>query len=412
LNFHPNDAPGGPQAETLSGFDEIIDRSDSNSVKWAFGDKFLSSEERAANPIPMWVADMDFRAPPPVIEALGRVLEHGVLGYPGGPTPNYIDAVTDWQARRFGWDVSREWLLAAPGVITSLKTAIQAFSSPGDSILIQPPVYSHFHSDVLLNGRQLAVAPLELTERGYVFDEFRFEAAISGNTKMFILCNPHNPTGNVWSKDELAIMGEICQRRGVLVVSDEIHEDFIMNTNCVHTPFASLGERFAQNSITCTSPTKTFNLAGLQNANLFVPNWRLREELGRQLNRNILNNLNLMGLVAAEAAYRYCEQWLEDLLKYLRANHALFAERINKIAQGRIRVFPADSLYLAWMDCRGLSADPDELRHFMLVRAGVWLDDGRKYGLQGEGFMRANLGCPRSRVEEAAQRIGNSLRRC
>jgi len=251
-------------------FDEAVDRRNANSVKWAFGHKFLSQEEQAADPLPMWVADTDFKAPQPVIEALSELLNHGVFGYAGGPTEGYIKAVVNWQAKRFDWDVSRDWLVPAPGIITSLKTIIQAFSSPGDSVLIQPPVYSHFHSDVLLNGRNLAFAPLQLTDHGYRFDEARFEAAIKDNTRIFILCNPHNPTGNVWSREELAVMGEICRRRNVLVVSDEIHEDFIINTSLRHTPFASLGQEFAENSITCTSPTKTFNLAGLQNANLFV----------------------------------------------------------------------------------------------------------------------------------------------
>jgi cystathionine beta-lyase len=402
---------GEPRADGRSIFDDIIDRRNSNSVKWAFGHKFLSAREAAADPLPMCVADMDFKAPQPVLNALAELLRHGILGYPGGPTKSYVDAIVNWQARRFGWDVSRDWLLPAPGIITSLKTIIQAFSSPGDSILIQPPVYSHFHTDVLLNGRQLARAPLQMTRGRYSFDETRFEAAIRDNTKIFILCNPHNPTGNVWSRDELAVMGEICARHGVLVVSDEIHQDFVINTDCRHTPFASLGEKFARNSITCTSPTKTFNLAGLQNANLFIPNRHIREELRRQFDRNILNNLNLMGLVAAEAAYASCEKWLEQLLAYLRTNHNLFSRGVHDATSGKVMVLPADSLYLAWMDCRGLEMDHDALVDFMLTKARVWLDDGRKYGAEGEGFLRANLGCTRANAQEAVKRIGAAVGR-
>lgn len=391
-------------------FDRQIDRRRTNSMKWAFGDALLSPDQAAADPLPMWVADTDFQAPRAVLDALHEAVEHGIFGYPGGATPAYLDAVSGWQARRFGWEVSPDWVLQVSGIITALKTIVQAFSSPGDSVLIQPPVYSHFHDDVQLNGRRLALAPLERVEDGYRFDPAAFEAAIQPNTKLFILSSPHNPTGNVWSAEDLTAMGEICGRHGVLVVADEIHADLVVNPAARHVPFASLSEEFAQNSITCTAPSKTFNLPGLQSANVFVPNPRIRAELARQYERNVFPLVNVLGMVAAEAAYTHGEPWLEELLAYVRGNHQRFADLVNSAAVG-VRVLPADSLYLAWMDCRGLGMDAEQLNEFMLTDARVWLDDGRKYGREGHGYLRVNLGCPRVIVDEAARRITGAVAR-
>ncbi|WP_296658311.1 MalY/PatB family protein [Paraburkholderia sp.] len=399
---------GAPTARSVSIFDEVIDRKKSNSMKWAIAEKLLSADEFEARPLPMWVADMDFRSPQPVIDALHEAVEHGVFGYPGGAPDSYVDAVTGWQARRFGWDVAKEWVVQTSGIITTLKTAVQAFSAPGDSVLIQPPVYAHFHNDVLMNGRHLAFAPLERTETGYRFDEKVFEAAIRDNTKLFILSNPHNPTGNVWSEGELRAMGEICLRHGVLVISDEIHQDLIINPAKKHIPFASLSEQFAQNSITCTAPSKTFNLPGLQSANVFVPNRRLREELLRQYDRNMFPLVNTLGMVAAEAAYAHGEPWLEEMLSYLRGNHTYFRNAVRDVT-AKIKVLPADSLYLAWMDCRGLGMDAIALDKFMLTKARLWLDKGQKFGIEGHGYMRVNLGCPRSTVDESVKRLAVAL---
>lgn len=408
MNAFTSDMPAKFGIDSTSIFDEVIDRKTSNSMKWSIGKNLLSADEFAADPLPMWVADTDFRAPQPVIDALHEAVEHGIFGYPGGATSSYLDAVIGWQAKRFGWDVSKDWVVQTPGIITTLKIAIQAFSSAGDSILIQPPVYGHFHGDVLINGRHLAYAPLESTESGYRFNEKTFESAIQSNTKIFILSHPHNPTGNVWSEEELRTMGEICLRHGVLVISDEIHQDLIMNQNKRHIPFASLSEDFAQNSITCTAPSKTFNLPGLQSANVFIPNQRLREELLRQYDRNMFPLVNTLGMVAAEAAYAHCEAWVEEMLDYVRGNHAHFRESINRVTS-KVNVLPADSLYLAWMDFRGLGLDADALNKFMLTKAHVWLDKGQKFGTEGQGYMRANLGCPRSRVDEAVRRIASAI---
>ena len=405
--MHPEPGPGTSRAPDSTGgsvFDEVVDRRGTNSIKWAAARDLLTPEQAAADPLPMWVADTDFKAPRPVLDALHEAVDEGVFGYPAGASRTYLDAVTGWQARRFGWEVPHEWVLTSAGVLTALKTAVQAFSAPGDSVLIQPPVYAHFHHDVLLNGRHLAYAPLERTDDGYRFDPVSFEAAIRPDTKLFILSHPHNPTGNVWSEDELRTMGEICARHHVLVISDEIHQDLLLDPEWRHIPFAALGPELAANSITCTAPSKTFNLPGLQTANVFVPDRRLREEFARQYERNSFPVANLLGMVAAEAAYTHGEPWLEELLDYLRGNHALFAEKVNA-ATDRVRVLPTDALYLAWMDCRGLGMDAETLDDFMLTRARLWLDKGQKFGAEGHGYMRVNLGCPRSTVEEAVDRL-------
>lgn len=342
------------------------------------------------------------------IDALHEAVEDGVFGYPGGATRSYLKAVTGWQAKRFGWEVPAEWVVQTSGIITALKVAVQAFTAPGDSVLIQPPVYAHFHNDVLINGRHLAFAPLARTDDGYRFDEAVFEASIRPNTKLFILSHPHNPTGNVWSEAELRAMGEICRRHGILVISDEIHQDLIINPAKRHIPFASLGEAFAENCITCTAPSKTFNLPGLQSANVFIANRRLREEFQRQYDRNMFPLVNVLGMVAAEAAYAHGEPWLESLLTYLRENHRVFAQSVNGLNSG-VKVLPADSLYLAWMDCRALGMDAEALNHFMLTKAKLWLDKGQKFGVEGHGYMRVNLGCPRTTVDEAIRRLTSAV---
>lgn len=385
-------------------FDEIIDRKQSHSMKWAVPEKLLEPDEAAADPLPMWVADMDFRAPQPVLDALAETVRHGVFGYPGGATTSYLKAITDWQGKRFGWEVAPGWIVQTAGIVATLKTIIQAFSQPGDSVLVQPPVYAHFHQDAVINGRHPAMAPLVLDGGRYRFDAKIFEAAIRPDTRIFILCNPHNPTGNVWSEADLRTIGEICNRHGILVVADEIHQDFVLNRDLRHIPYASLGEAFAQNSITCTAPSKTFNLAGLQSANVFIPNPRIRDQFKRVLDRNSGLLVNTLGMVAAEAAYRHGEPWLEALLAYIRANQAHFAAEIHKATQ-RLSVLPADSLYLAWMDCRALEMPAPELNKFMLTKARVWLDKGQKFGPEGHGFMRVNLGCPRATVDEGIRRI-------
>lgn len=399
-------APNASDSSGSSIFDEVVDRNGANSVKWAHG--MLDPEAATAEPLPMWVADMDFRAPRPVIDALHDAVETGLFGYPAGATTGYLDAVTSWQGRRHGWTVEREWIVQVSGIVTALKTIIQAFTAPGESVLVQPPVYSHFHEDARLNGRRPVFAPLRRDGDGYAFDAAAFEAAIEPDTRVFILSNPHNPTGTVWSEGELRAMGEICLRHGILVVADEIHQDLVIAPGKRHVPFGSLGERFARGSITCTAPSKTFNLAGLQSANLVIADAGVRDVFVAQYARNGSSLVNLLGMVAAEAAYTHGEPWLDELLPYLRGNQEHFADAVNSGIPG-LHVLPADALYLAWLDCRGLGLHPDELERFLLVDARVWFDRGPKFGPGGDGHMRVNLGCPRSVVDEAVRRLAEAV---
>lgn len=384
-------------------FDETIDRTRSNSLKWVYGRQRLQPQQVAADPLPMWVADADFRVAPVIEEALARLLRHGVFGY-GGVPDSYIEAVTAWQEQRYGWQVAPESLVLSSGVVTMLNMIVQAVTKPGDSVLVQPPVYVHFHEDIINNGRRLASAPLRLEDDRYVFDADIFEQAITADTRLFVLCNPHNPTGNVWSLEELKLMGDICRRHNVLVVSDEIHADLALNPARKYIPFASLGEDYAQNSIICTSASKSFNIAGLQCANHFIADKKLRGKITRRLVQCGLTEVNVMGMAATEAAYRGGEDWLEAFLAHIRSNQEFFAAAINQ-AGLPVRVLPMDSLYLAWMDCRQTGLEAAELNDFMLTKARLWLDDGRKFGRAGHGFMRVNLGCTRETAEKAVTRL-------
>lgn len=388
-------------------FDTPVDRTGTNSLKWNGAHRFLTHEQCKANPLPMWVADMDFKTAPAVLEALHAAIDHGIFGY-SGVTNSYRSAVAGWQRRRFGWDVEPEWIVTSPGIITALKTILQTFTLPGDSVLIQPPCYVHFHSDVMVNGRHVAWAPLDYCGERYEFNAKVFEAAIRDNTKIFIMSNPHNPTGNVWSEDELRTMGEICMRHGVLVISDEVHQDFVLNPEKRHIPFASLGPEFALNSIVCCAASKTFNLAGLQCANLLIPDKRKRAEVQRTIERNLYSSVNLLGMVATEAAYTHGDAWVDALVKYIGENQKHFSSQLrSRVPQ--LKVIDMDSLYLAWVDCRSLNMPPAELDDFMLTQARVWFDKGQKFGVEGHGFLRANLGCPRRTVDQAIDRIVTAL---
>ncbi|RCW68674.1 MalY/PatB family protein [Pseudorhodoferax soli] len=389
-------------------FDTVVDRSNSNSMKWTISANSMSAEQAAANPLPMWVADMDFKSPAEVTSALHEAVAHGIYGYNGDPSKAYLESVTGWQRRRFGWDAQAEWVVPIASVVAALKTIIQTCSKAGDSVLIQPPVYIHFHQDVLINGRHLALAPLHYDGEKYRFDAKAFEAAIRPNTKIFILSNPHNPTGNVWTPDELRTMGEICLRHGILVIADEVHCDFVLAHGARHTPFASLGRQFAENSITCTSASKTFNLAGLQCGNMFIPDKRLRAEVLRTIERNYNTRVNTLGLVATEAAFTHGDAWVDALTRYIGTNQRHFASRINALNAG-VCAIEMDSLYLGWIDFRELGMSPAELENFLLVEGRVWLDKGPKFGADGHGFMRINLGCPRQVVDLAILRLSQAL---
>jgi len=383
-------------------FDTIYDRAATDSLKWAHRLAVCGSEDV----IPLWVADMDFACPPEVVEAVKERAAHPIYGYPVGADA-YDDAVVGWMKRRKGWDIEKEWICYAPGVVPALNFAVQAYSRPGDRIIIQTPVYYPFKSAVLNNGRELVENPLKLEHDTYVMDYEGLERLIDARTRMIILCSPHNPVGRVWEKSELARLVEICSRRGILIVSDEIHSDLIIG-NIQHTCTASLSEAVASITITLTAPNKTFNIAGLTMANVIISKMELRRAFVDAVAASGIGVSNIFGNVALEAAYSKGEDWLEELLDYLRGNFRLVAD----FAAARIpeiKVFPIEGTYLAWLDCRRLGLSDAGLKEFFWKEAGIWLDDGAKFGSGGSGFMRLNFACPRKLLAEALDRFEKAV---
>lgn len=390
-------------------FHEVIDRKNTSSVKWdnlarRFGDEEL---------LPMWIADMDFMSPRPVIEALKKRADHGIFGYTSLPG-SYFEAIETWLQKRHGWSVQRKWICTSPGVVTALSIAVNLFTQPGDGVIIQPPVYYPFFSVIKDNGREVVENPLRLIFRdGQLHYEMDFadlkEKIARSRAKMLILCSPHNPVGRVWTRDELEQLAEICMEHNLLVVSDEIHADIIFPPHR-HIPFASLAPEVAMRSVTCLSPSKTFNLAGLNISLTLIPNDQLRKAFHSFLRRFVLNSPNLFSALALETAYRYGEEWLDQLLIYLRENVNYLTRFISeKIPE--IRVVEPEGTYLVWLDCRYLGLGDRELEMFMRKEAKLALQHGYKFGQGGEGFVRVNIACPRSLLQEGLQRLEEAIRK-
>lgn len=371
-------------------FDVVVPRRGTNSLKW----------DSRTDLLPLWVADMDFRAPRAVIDALVERAEHGVYGYTIFPDA-YFTAIASWLARRHSWAVERDWITFSPGVVPAVNLAVQIFTQPGDKVIIQPPVYYPFFAAIEENGRRCVANNLVCEDGHYSMDfEGLEEQARDPRVKLLILCSPHNPVGRVWSRDELERLGQICVENGILIVSDEIHCDIVFRGK-KHVPIASLNEAFAANSITCMSPSKTFNLAGLQTAYAIIPDAKKRDCFAAA---NKVHRANAFGLEALIAAYSRGEAWLEDMLDYLEGNLQFLEDFVAKHMPG-VTVAPLQGTYLAWLDCTRIGADPQELDRLILEEARVWLDDGLMFGPGGAGFQRINLACPRSILEKALERL-------
>ena len=385
-------------------FDKVIDRSETQSAKWDYFEKDL---------LPLWVADMDFRVPQPIINAIIDRAKHGIFGYSYFHSA-YFDSVLDWFKRRYDWEIKKEWLAFTPGVIPAINLAIQSFSNPGDKIIIQDPVYYPFFGAIQNNGRKSLSNPLNLINGRYQmnFDDLR-QKVKDPRAKILILCSPHNPIGRVWTREELMQIGEICIKNEILIISDEIHCDLVYPGN-KHTNFASISNNYALNSITCTSLSKTFNLAGLQLSNIIIPNKKLRQTFTNTIESVFIPEEfgylpNDLSLVAFTAAYQDCDEWLNSLLKYLQKNlEFLILFLKNNIPQ--IDVIEPEGTYLVWLDFRKLGIDSDKLEKFLFENAKVALDDGFKFGGGGEGFQRINIACPKSILEEALERIHNAVK--
>lgn len=385
-------------------FDKIVDRRGTHSLKYDFSKKRGMPEDI----MPLWVADMDFPAPPEVLNALSDRVNHGIFGYSDAATDDYFNTLFRWYAHRFGWEPRPEWLLKTPGVVFAICAAIRALTEEGDAVLIQTPVYYPFSESVLENNRRLVLNELVYANGQYGIDLNAFEKSIIENkVKLFILCSPHNPVGRVWTREELSAMGDICVKHQVLVISDEIHADFVYPGHR-HLVFAGLKPAFADISITCTSPSKTFNLAGLQISNIFISNTDIRRRIRKEIGRTGYSQPNVMGLVAAQAAYEHGAQWLEALKIYLGENLSL-ARSFLETHLPKIRLVEPQGTYLIWLDCRALGLSDSELDRLIVHKAGLWLDAGPMFGAGGEGFQRINIACPRKILQGALEKLKEAL---
>ncbi|MDR0572975.1 MAG: pyridoxal phosphate-dependent aminotransferase [Tannerella sp.] len=378
-------------------FDEIVPRRNTNSYKWdsAAGDEVL----------PMWVADMDFRTAPSIIEAFVRRAQHGIFGYTKVPVA-YYDAVTGWFERRHNFAVQKDWILFTTGVVPALSAVIKALTIPGDRAIVQTPVYNCFFSSIRNDQCEMAANELIYKNGSYGIDFDDLEKKASDpKAKVLLLCSPHNPVGRVWTKEELSRIGEICLRNHVIVVSDEIHCDLVYAGH-KHIPFASISEEFLRNSVACTSPGKTFNLAGIQVANIIAADEEIRRKIDKELNINEVCEINAFAIEAVIAAYNESEEWLEELKKYLYDNY-IYLNEFMKRELPSVRIPPLEATYLVWMDFSVTGQSSGAITENLLKKENLWVNEGTMYGLSGEGFIRLNIACPRQALKEGLNKIKN-----
>lgn len=380
-------------------FDTVIDRKGTRSLKYDFAVR----RGKPKDVLPLWVADMDFQTSSYITDALEDMVKHGVFGY-SESEEHYFGAVQNWMERHYNWHVKESWMTKTPGIVFALAMAVKAYTQENDAVLIQPPVYYPFKEVVEDNHRRLVNNTLVLGGDGtYTIDYEDFEKRIiEENVKLFILCNPHNPVGRVWTKEELERLGDICLKHGVFVVSDEIHADFVFERK--HTVFSEVKEAYRDISMICTSPSKTFNIAGLQISNIFISNPEKATAFRRQVAAAGYSQVGLPGLVACEAAYRHGDEWLEGVLAYIKAN-AEFTRAYLQEHLPRVKMTKLEGTYLVWLDFRNYGLTDKELDEKILNQAGLWLDSGAVFGKCGEGFQRINIACPRKTLHQALDRL-------
>lgn len=378
-------------------FDEIVSRRHTCSYKW---DSAPSDEKEV---LPLWVADMDFRTAPVIVEALERRVRHGIFGYVRVPDA-YYESVARWFARRHGWKMETDWIIYTSGVVPAISAVIKALTVPGDGVVVQTPVYNCFFSSIRNNGCRVVPNPLIYENRTYRidFEDLDRKTADPG-VRLLLLCNPHNPAGRVWTREELVRIGEICQKNGVRVIADEIHCELVFPGH-EYVPFASTGENQLRNSVTCVSPSKAFNLAGLQIASIISCDRVVRERIDRAININEVCDVNPFGVEATIAAYEGGEDWLLQLLDYLKGNYDLLCD-FFKTYLPQIPVTSLEGTYLVWTDCRAFHLPSDVLQTLLLEETGLWLNSGTLYGAEGEGFLRWNIACPRVVLHDALTRF-------
>lgn len=380
-------------------FDQIIERQGSGSVKW----------DSVENPsiLPMWVADMDFRAAPAIVDALQKRVEHGIFGYAKVPDA-YYEATINWFSRKHSFHIERDWILYTSGVVPAISAILKALTNPGDGVIVQTPVYNCFFSSIRNMGCQLVENPLVNCDGHYQvdFEDLENKASRSDVTVM-MLCNPHNPVGRAWTKQELVRIGEICFKHGVKVISDEIHCDLMFPGNH-HQPFAALGDEFLMNTVTTHSPSKSFNIAGLQIANIVTANKELKQKVDRALNIHEVCDVNPFGVAALVAAYNQGEEWLNELNHYLYENYLAVVEFVQHQLP-KLSVIQQEATYLAWIDCRKLDIPSEKIGEMLLKEGSLMINQGSVYGNSGDGYIRLNMACPRALLLEGLERMASVL---
>lgn len=385
-------------------FDEIINRKNTNSIKYDGAAKFKKSDDL----LPLWIADMDFKSPQSVIHALTGVSKGGLYGY-SLIDQNYFNALDNWYVKNYDWKLKNEWLLVTPGIIFAIAMAIRSLTEEGEGVLIQRPVYYPFTTVIVRNNRKLVNNSLVLKDNRYVIDYEDFEnKIIENNVKLFIFCNPHNPVGRVWTKEEIVKLADICLKHDVKIISDEIHSDFVYDGH-KHVVLSNLSKEYEDITITCTAPTKTFNLAGLQISNIWIPNLQIRKGIRKEIVKTGYDWPSLTGIVACQSAYESGDKWLIELKTYLQGNLAFIKEYITKHLP-EIKLIEPEGTYLVWLDFRGLGLPDEEVESLIINKAKLWLDNGAMFGEEGSGFQRINMACPRAVLEEALSRIRHAIK--
>lgn len=380
-------------------FDEPVDRTNTNCIKYDARKMFFGNEDL----LPLWVADMDFRTPDFIVEAIKKRTEHEIFGYTFRPE-SYTQSIVNWLKRRHNWEIKPEWISFSPGVVAGLTLAIEAFSNPGDGVILQPPVYFPFFDSIKGTGREIIENPLRIENGRYYFDLEDLKQKITSKTKLLLLSNPHNPGGMAWNKEELSELAQICLENKILIISDEIHSDLIF-PGFKHTPLAAISDQYAQNCVICMAPSKTFNTAGLTTSFLVIPNKRHLAAYERVMRLPHLHMGNIFGTVALEAAYTHGDEWLAQLMSYLQENYALL-EKFFQENLPQVKVMRPEATYLIWIDFSAMGLSDEDLNK-KLIEGGVGLNRGVQFGKQGSGFMRMNIGCTRVVLQEALERIKN-----
>lgn len=383
-------------------FEVVINRKDTNSVKWDKVKEVYGREDI----LPMWIADMDFKAPDCVLKALNKKIEHGVFGY-NLETDSLYDSIINWVKERHNWDIKKEWISFTPGVVVALNIAVKEFVKEGEKVLIQPPVYPPFYRVLENNGVHANLNPLIHNGEKFVMDYNGFESILDSDTRAMILCNPHNPVGRVWTKEELTKLGELCLKNNMIIISDEIHGDLTFEGHKT-IPMASISDELAQKTITFIAPSKTFNIAGLATSIAIIPNDEIRSIFERGVEKLEIGKTTTLGSAALEAAYTSGGQWLDEAIEYIENNADFAIEYINNNIP-EIKVEKPEGTYLLWLDFKSINKTQDEIQDALVNIGKVALNDGTPYGEQGNGYFRINIGCPRSTLEEGLKRVKRAI---